>query len=397
MTNKVLSGTKYVIGILIELFILIVLFNIAAGLLSSASDAAVITGFSMLLGMLFVIVWTGTIWFGKFTALFTKQQQQGDVDLKNMAKLLVIGVALGLTLFATSGCTNIPGGYVGIKVNSYGSQKGVDDYPALTGMVFYNPFTTSIFKFPTFMQNAIWCKSANEGRAVDESISFNSSEGAAINADIGFAYSFVRNSVPLLFVDFHQSAQELTDGYLRNQVRDAFSRMGSPMKVTDIFGAKKQEFLTSVKEDLNTRLGKYFVIDMVTFTSALRLDPTVEASINAVIQAGQKALEAENKVRESKAQADQKIEDARGASESKLKIATAEAEGNEKLKKSLTPEVLLWQFMSRWNGVAPMVVGGGTPLLDMKELASKFEKMAVESAKNNPSQNGLSAMTVEQK
>lgn len=44
-------------------------------------------------------------------------------------------IRLALSLLLLVGCTRIPPGYVGIKVNMYGSQKGVADFPLQTGRV----------------------------------------------------------------------------------------------------------------------------------------------------------------------------------------------------------------------------------------------------------------------
>jgi hypothetical protein len=41
----------------------------------------------------------------------------------------------------------IDAGHVGIRVNQFGDDKGVDDVVVVTGTVFYNPFTASIFEF----------------------------------------------------------------------------------------------------------------------------------------------------------------------------------------------------------------------------------------------------------
>lgn len=284
-----------------------------------------------------------------------------------MKKTIGLIVLLGIVL-AIGGCSRVAPGYVGIKVSDYGDQKGVSDYPMQTGMIWYNPFTTKIYQYPTFMQNVVWCKATTEGSPVDESITFNSIEGATVNVDVGFAYSFVRENVPALFVNFHQSADEITKVYLRSQMRDAFSRLASNMRITEIFGAGKQELLTVVKNDLNERLGSYFNIDMVTFTSALRLDPQVEQSINAVIQATQRAIEAENKVRESTALAAQKVAEAEGTAQAKLAVAKAEAEGNKLIAESITPETVAWAAVAKWNGVTPLVMGGSTPLIDVNKL-----------------------------
>jgi hypothetical protein len=63
----------------------------------------------------------------------------------------VVGVILLVLLFQS--CERIDAGHVGVKVNQYGDNKGVDDVVAVTGMVFYNPFTTTVYEFPTFIQH----------------------------------------------------------------------------------------------------------------------------------------------------------------------------------------------------------------------------------------------------
>ena len=42
----------------------------------------------------------------------------------------------------------------------------------LTGRVIYNPWTEKIYDFPTFLQYRSWVQNPNEGRSVDESITF---------------------------------------------------------------------------------------------------------------------------------------------------------------------------------------------------------------------------------
>ena len=72
-----------------------------------------------------------------------KLKQQ--LKIKKMIKGIsagVIGFILLVVLF--NSCERIDAGYVGVKVNQYGDNKGVDDVVAVTGMVFYNPITTKI-------------------------------------------------------------------------------------------------------------------------------------------------------------------------------------------------------------------------------------------------------------
>ena len=70
-----------------------------------------------------------------------KLEQQ--LKFKKMIKVSLsatIGFLLLVLLF--NSCERIDAGHVGVKVNQYGDNKGVDDVTAVTGMVFYNPITT---------------------------------------------------------------------------------------------------------------------------------------------------------------------------------------------------------------------------------------------------------------
>jgi len=270
-------------------------------------------------------------------------------------------VTLAIFGLAITGCSKVEPGYVGIKVNEYGSQKGVEDFPLQTGRVWYNPFTETIYKFPTFVQTATWTKDSHEESPNDDSITFNSVEGAIINADVSIEYRFDADKVPNIFVEFRRDAEQITWQFMRKRVRDNMNQIASTMKVVDIFGAKKGEFLANVEENLRKELGvKGINVNNVAFVGALRVDPKVEDSINAVIEATQKAIEAENKVRQAEAEARQAIAKAEGVAQSVLKIAEATAEANKKINATLTPELIQWQMLKKWNGTPPMFIGSGT-------------------------------------
>lgn len=303
--------------------------------------------------------------------------------MSNAVKLIILGCC-GIFLFGmllTTGCTRIEPGYTGIKVNLTGSQRGADDIPVVTGWIIYSRLFTQVHSFPTFTQNIIWSKSPDEGRDIDESITFNSVEGAQANADIAISYSMQHEKIPHIFIEIRQDVDFINHNYMRSRVRDAFTRHASNMKIVDIFGAKKSELLDKVKATLNEELNKKgFDIELVAFVGRLRLDPAVEASINATISATQRAIEAQNKIVQSKAEADQKIEDARGQAESALLLAKskseanlmiaktqaeatlvnaeAQAKANELLTKSITPQLISYQAVQQWNGVTPTVMTG---------------------------------------
>jgi len=273
-------------------------------------------------------------------------------------------VLLSLLVVSSIGCTRVDPGNIGLKVNMYGTDRGVDDVTLETGRVWYNPITEDIYTFPTYMQNAVWTKDEIDESPEDESITFNSIEGAVVNADIAISYQILPERVKDIFTELRQDAEYIKNVYVRSKTRDAFSRHASKMKVVDIFGSKKEELLSAVKEDLGSTMPG-FKFDMVTFVGGLRVDPLVEQSISSTIQATQRAIEAENKVKQSTAEAQQKVEEARGLAESILLEAKARSEANEILTKSLSPALLQYESLQRWDGVLPKVTGEVIPFISI--------------------------------
>lgn len=273
--------------------------------------------------------------------------------MKSFALFICVVVA-SLSL---CGCSSqyVDPGNVGVKVNLYGSDKGIDESDiADPGRIWFNPFYTAIYEFPTYNQQAKWEKTVG----ANESISFNSVEGSSVNVDVGLSYHFVREKIPHIFKKFRKDANEITHGFLRQRVQDAFNEHGSTMKITDIFGGKKHELLVEVTRDLQEELKEEgFQIDSVSFLGSFRVDPQVEQSINMTIAASQRGIEAQNKLVQIKAEADQAIEKARGTSESTLISAKSQAEANKILSASLTPELVQYEALKMWNGVLPGVVG----------------------------------------
>lgn len=266
-----------------------------------------------------------------------------------------------------TGCGYVGPGYVGVKVNLYGTNRGVDNMTIVTGRVWYNPMTTEIHEFPVFMQNLVWTKDATEGSPNDESISFNSKEGAALNVDVGVSYQFRPESVTHVFNELRKDADDISRHYLRTKVRDVLNRHSVNYTAVEIYSDGKNQLLTDVKTDLDSLLGKHFVFDTVTFVGKVRGDASVEQSINRTIQATQMAIEAENKVRQIEAEAKQKIAEAQGKAKSILAVAEAEAQANTLITESLSPQLMNYKAIEKWDGIMPKVTGDTVPFIQIQE------------------------------
>jgi regulator of protease activity HflC (stomatin/prohibitin superfamily) len=304
------------------------------------------------------------------------------------ARRLVVGVGVvcAVLFFGCQATTRVDAGHVGIRVKLAGSDRGVQDMPVVTGWVVYNPISEQIVIFPTSVQNIVWTADVHEGRPVDESITFSSSEGVNVNADVGLSFHIEPSLAPRLYGRFRQNDMMiLADGYVRNSVREAFNDVASKMAVQQIYGSEKSKMLSEVTEKVRDVLGKDgFVIDQLTINGALRLPQNVADAINRAMEATQNAIQSENKVRQVRAEAEQAITEAHGQAEatrqkaegeadSILIRARSEAKANEIIRLSTSPAVLQYRAIEHWDGKLPAFSGGGQmPMLtfDLSKAAS---------------------------
>jgi regulator of protease activity HflC (stomatin/prohibitin superfamily) len=239
-------------------------------------------------------------------------------------RLSVIATALFFLIFSISGCERIDAGHVGVKVNLYGDGKGVDDVTEVTGWVLYNPISTKIVEFPTFVQHKEYKQVIEDGQLVaDESFVVNSKDGSEFHVSPLLNYSVKREKVPYIFSKYRVTLDNIEEGFLKTAVYDAF-RVVANSYTADALISNRQDF---------------------------------EAKNNAV----QSALTAENKVKQAEAEAKIKVATAEGNAQALLTNARAEAESNRLRQQTLTPMLLQQKAIEKWNGVLPQYqMGGGS-------------------------------------
>ena len=273
----------------------------------------------------------------------TKLEQQ--LKFKKMIKTIgasVIGFILLVVLF--NSCERIDAGHVGVKVNQYGDNKGVDDVVAVTGMVFYNPITTKIYEFPTFIQHKEY-KGEN-------SFIVNSKDGSEFNVSPIMNYSVQREKVPAIFSKYRRPLEDIEEGFLKTAVYDAF-RLATNKYTADELISNRAVFEVEVRRLLDGQLLKEgFVINQ--FTSNLIYPETFKKSIEAKNNAVQAALRAENEVKTAEAQAKIKVATAEGNAQALLTSAKAEAEANRMKQQTITPLLIQLEYVNKWDGKLPV-------------------------------------------
>ena len=285
-----------------------------------------------------------------------EQEQQEklkkQIKQKQMMRNILIGVGLFFTLtFLFFSCERIDAGHVGVKVNQYGDNKGVDDVVAVTGMVFFNPFTTAIYEFPTFIQHKEY-KGEN-------SFVVNSKDGSEFSVSPIMNYSVQRDKVPAIFSKYRRPLEDIEEGFLKTAVYDAF-RLATNKYTADELISNRAVFEIEVRRLLDGQLLKEgFIINQ--FTSNLIYPETFKKSIEAKNNAVQAALRAENEVKTAEAQAKIKVATAEGNAQAMLTSAKAEAESNRMKQQTLTPLLLQLEYINKWDGKLP--VYGTAPVL----------------------------------
>lgn len=275
-----------------------------------------------------------------------------------MRKLIIGVIAVVATLIIGSiffGCERIDAGHAGVKVELYGSDRGVQDIELVTGMVWYNRFTTAVYEFPTYVREIKYQRSVeSDGTMVsDNSIHCTTADGMAISFDVSMNYSVRNDEVSNIFRKYRLPLEDLETRYLYTSVRNAYNGVAGQMTAEHIISNRKI-YEDSVRRVLLGQLNKEgFDIQQITIAGKISVPQSLEQAINSKITAVQNAQRAENEKQQTIAEAQKQIESARGDSASTIIRARAEAEANRLKQQSLTPLLVQKEMIDRWDGKLP--------------------------------------------
>ena len=283
-----------------------------------------------------------------------------------MKKLYIVLAALALFM---ASCTKVPAGNVGVKVYLLGGDKGVDSEVVGVGR-YWVGVNEELYLFPTFTQNYNWTMTATEGSPNDESFTFQTREGMTVGADMGISYAINPDKVNTVFQKYRRGVDEITDTFLRNMVRDALVTAGSTREMEDVYGTGKAELIKDVQAMVTEQVSEIGInIEKIYWIGSLRLPPSVNAALNAKMDAIQKTQQRENEVAQVKAEADKAREEARGKADALLIQAQAEAKALKIRGSAIrsNPDIIKLNAIEKWDGKLPQSTGNDTlPFLDLK-------------------------------
>ncbi|MEL6536764.1 MAG: prohibitin family protein [Bacteroidota bacterium] len=266
---------------------------------------------------------------------------------------LIGGLALILLIVVRSAYERIDAGHAGIRVNLYGSDKGVDDVTEVTGAVWFNPITTEIYEFPLFVQNAVFTQDINEGSPDNEEIRVTTNDGLVVSMDVSINYRIADDKAVAIFQKYRKPLDEISRTILRNYLRDAYNRSANFYTAEEIY-TKKNEFIHQADSMFQADLSKEgFVVEKVVMLNELRLPDKIKTAIDRKIEAQQIAQQKVNELEQAKADALKKIEASRGEAEAMRIQADAERYAFEQKRAALNRLLVQQQLIERWDGKLP--------------------------------------------
>ncbi len=265
-----------------------------------------------------------------------------------------IAVLVMLFVVALSGCVRIQQGYVGLKAWELGEAKGTIEVFGV-GRWAENPVKASWTQYPTFKQNYVWTQSPAEGSENDESFTFMI-EGLVIGVDAGVEFSIDATRVVEIYSEYRLSLGEITDGPLRNYVRDAILDEAKGYNDMEKFITNNE--LSSMMDSVEIAVKEYFQpkgisVSQVYLVNAPRYPGIVTNAIAKKIESTQVAIQKENELQGAVAEAAKIEAKADGDAAAMIAIATAEAEAKALLQKSYSPQILQAMWIEKWDGRLP--------------------------------------------
>lgn len=305
-------------------------------------------------------------------------------------KGIVGGIATGFVIIVLIICgfkctERIPAGYVGVVYNMNG---GIEKDVLRQGWKLVSP-TKTITLYSIALEQSYMTKDDVGDSPNDESFEIPTKEGASLEADVAFSYSFDEARVPEVFTRFRgQDGKEILNSFIKPKMQAWIKEETPAFSMIDIVSKQRGQVNATITKKMKQRFDKYgIVIDNVALAD-IRPDKDTDKAIKQKIKAQEELETAKVTAEQAKVEANKekevaiinaekdkeaaKIEaekakiKAEGDAEAKRIAAEAEADANKKVAASLTPELIEKEKIEKWNGTVPQIQGGSTPIVDMR-------------------------------
>lgn len=138
--------------------------------------------------------------------------------------------------------------------------------------------------------------------------------------------------------------------------------------ITEIL-PKREEIRKRAMTKLGENLARYHIIVDDIYISNIRFSPEYEKAIEAK-QVAQQQVETQRQIlAQREIEAQQKVVTAKGEAEAILVVAQGQAKANEMLSRSISPILVEYKGIEKWNGILPQFTGGAIPFIDIGKVS----------------------------
>lgn len=279
-------------------------------------------------------------------------------DKKILRTLLWAFIAVIVIAAFPVSCTVVDSGEIGVKFHKWSTDEqnygGVEG--TCHGWVFYNPYTTDVFRYPTYIQRKNY-----------EPFNVNAKDASIFQMDPTIAYRLNPEKACDIFVKYRKDIESLENGYIRTCIYEAYRTCANQYTSDSLMG-NRANFESDVRARLERSLmNEGFIVE--EFTSQITPPKSLADMIDSKNRAVQASLKALNEVKEAEANAQIAIAKAKGEAEAMRIKADGEAYYNRTISASLSPMIVQEDWIEKWDGKLPSVSGGNTPLINMPSVA----------------------------
>jgi regulator of protease activity HflC (stomatin/prohibitin superfamily) len=199
------------------------------------------------------------------------------------------------------------------------------------------------------------------------SASASSKDLQVVSTAIALNYRIDTANAPKLYQsvgDLAQVEANIIDPVLMEAVKTATAQYNAEELITERRQVK-DAITNYVKERLEQSYLVVTDLSIVNFT----FDAKYQDAIEAKQVAEQQALAAGNDLKRIEVEAKQAEASAQGRANAMLIEARSEAERQELLRSTMTPELVQWEAIQKWNGAMPTVMGeGANAIIDFRAI-----------------------------
>lgn len=275
--------------------------------------------------------------------------------MKRIFKFMMLSLTALIMMCAGTSCASVDSSEIGIKFKKYSvGEQGKLDASPVSGYIFYNPFTTSVFTYPKYVQR----KDYNP-------FTVTTKDAAIFSMDPLVAYQINPERAVDIFAKYRRPLSEIEDGYMRTVIYDAY-RITANKYSSDELMANRADFEAGVRTMLEKSLQEEG-FSVSEFTSQITPPASLQAAIDSKNKSVQEGLRAENEVKKAEANAKIAVAQAEGNAKAMKIKADAEAYYNRTIAASLSSQIIQEDWIEKWDGKLPTyMTNGQSPMVMMK-------------------------------